>query len=242
MDKYSYNDVIIDPNDPRVEIGKDYYFADYPFEVIGKAQRDEKAKKLVCVNNQEYFRCLPFYIENSVFACACLIRKKESSYVERQAKWLADNDIKVGDYVRVTGKADSLEDGWQTLWNPDMDKSVGKVGTVSYISANSGECGIKIDVPGVGSFFYPYFVLEKVEPEHMPYDFDDLACRASLLGKAVKNKKDELIGPALIIGFSQLEGGIWMANVGGIEAVNRVTLLHEWMFLDGTPCGQEVEE
>lgn len=74
---YSYEDVIIDPDDPRIEIGAEYYFAGYPFEVIAKARRDEKAKKLVHVNNQKLFVCLPFSIENSAYTWACLIRKKE---------------------------------------------------------------------------------------------------------------------------------------------------------------------
>ena len=28
MARYTYEDVIIDPNDPRVEIGKEYFFGD----------------------------------------------------------------------------------------------------------------------------------------------------------------------------------------------------------------------
>ena len=30
MAEYTYKDVIIDPDDPRVEIGEKYFFFDYP--------------------------------------------------------------------------------------------------------------------------------------------------------------------------------------------------------------------
>lgn len=233
MPEYTYKDVIIDPEDPRVEIGMEYYRADFPKRVLNIANNDEDyfgTLESIDTENPE----APFIVKtgSDYSSWACIIRKKEVSYAERQAKWIADNDVKKGDKVRVTRKADSYEDGWDNSWTQDMDKAVGNVYTVADIHEDD------IVLGGAGYFGYPYFVLEKVEPEYVPYDFDNLACRASLLGKVVKSKKDELVGPALIIGFSQLDGGIWLANVGGIEAVNKVGLLHEWAFLDGTPCGK----
>lgn len=241
MPEYNYKDVIIDPEDPRVKIGAEYYWGESPRKTIDRANNKGGALPLLSIDREEE-HTFPFYFFQGSLEGGShfLIRKKELSYAERQEKWIEENDLNKGDRVRIIRKADSKEDGWGSYWNSDMDEAVGKVGTVCYILPCFS--GIEVDVPDVGIFFYPYFVLKKVEPEYVPYDFDDLACRASLLGKVVKSKKDELVGPALIIGFSQFDGGIWLANVGGIEAVNRVTLLHEWMFLDGTPCGQKVTE
>lgn len=244
MAEYTFKDVIIDPEDPRVEIGMKYYRADFPKRVLHIANNDE-----------DYFGTLesidtespetPFVVKtgSTYSPWACLIRKKEPSYAERQAKWIADNGIKVGDYVRVVRKADSHEDGWNNGWVDNMTYWVGKVFKVNYFNDTAGiqlldNCGA--DCGAVASF--PYFVLEKVKPEYKPYDFGDPDLRASLLGKAVKKKKNELIGPALVVGFSQLDGGMWMANAGGVEAVNTVALLHDWVFLDGTPCGKLVKE
>lgn len=39
-ERYSYKDVIIDPEDPRVEVGAEYYFEDMPKSVISNAQEE----------------------------------------------------------------------------------------------------------------------------------------------------------------------------------------------------------
>lgn len=243
MAKYTFDDVIINPDDPRVEFGKEYYYADFPIRVLDYANGDIRTTGMLKSTSGQSPET-PF----AVYACrvttswACLIRKKELSYTERQAKWLADNGIKVGDKVRVTRKAESLEDGWETVWNPDMDEAVGKIGTVSYIPPSFRECGIEVDVPDVGAFMYPYFVLEKAEPEYEPYDFSDLDCRTSLLGKAVKFMDGSRLGPALITGFELFDDGVWGVHVGGVSTMDAIALLDGWVFLDGTPCGIEVED
>lgn len=112
MDKYSYKDVIIDPADPRVEIGKEYYFSDVPGEVISKALKDDYARKLIGISKKNG-NPLPFMLENNDWAWACLIRKKETEkkYVpfklsDRDALfklmgcWLIDKDH--GDYYCIT--------------------------------------------------------------------------------------------------------------------------------------------
>lgn len=75
-EKYDYRDVIIDPADPRVEIGKEYYFSDVPGEVISKALKDDYARKLIGIN-KKIGNPLPFMLENNDWAWACLIRKKD---------------------------------------------------------------------------------------------------------------------------------------------------------------------
>ena len=76
MPEYTYADVIIDPEDPRLEIGTEYYFADYPREVVSRAQHDSCAKKLLNISKATSDN-LPFALENNDWTWACLIRKKE---------------------------------------------------------------------------------------------------------------------------------------------------------------------
>lgn len=73
-EKYTYTDIIIDPDDARVEIGKEYWFADYPFNVLLFANRDDGACHgiLSGITRRDI---TPFFIRDKHYAC--LIRKKE---------------------------------------------------------------------------------------------------------------------------------------------------------------------
>ena len=233
MAEYTYKDVIIDPEDPRVEIGKEYYFGDNVGQLLHGARTGWKAEKLrdVCKSTEEY---LPFYNGMSYFSC--IIRKEKLSYAERQAKWIADNDVKKGDKVRIARKANSLEDGWQSLWNPDMDEAVGKVGTVSHISANFRECGIEVYVLDVGEFLYPYFVLEKVEQKYVPFDLSNEEDRAKLRGAWVKAKNDSDKHQNVCGVCSQY---VYLSCQ--TEGCTPEDFLERFVFIDGTPCGKLVE-
>lgn len=78
---YSYADVIIDPDDPRVEIGREYWFGDVPGELLSHSNKDKPNCHGVLHDVGEDGEFYPFcvcvdgvnYIE-----AACLIRKKES--------------------------------------------------------------------------------------------------------------------------------------------------------------------
>lgn len=71
---YSYADVIIDPADPRVEIGAEYYFGDNVGQLLHGARTGWETRVLrdVCKTTDEYS---PFYNGSSGFSC--IIRKKE---------------------------------------------------------------------------------------------------------------------------------------------------------------------
>ena len=72
MAEYTYADVIIDPEDPRVEIGKEYYWSDYPSSLLLEVLEGSKQSKiLIEVDNSEY----PFKNRDAKYQC--LIRKKE---------------------------------------------------------------------------------------------------------------------------------------------------------------------
>ena len=73
-DKYTYADVIIDPNDPRVEIGKEYYFGDGPSHLLWGVRTGWEARTLVKVCKDAPSED-PFYNGSARFQC--IIRKKE---------------------------------------------------------------------------------------------------------------------------------------------------------------------
>ena len=78
MAEYTYKDVIIDPDDPRIEIGKEYYRADFPKRVLCLANNDEDyigTLEEIDTESPE----TPFVVKNggSYSPWACIIRKKE---------------------------------------------------------------------------------------------------------------------------------------------------------------------
>ena len=75
MYKYTYKDVIIDPNDPRVEIGKEYYFADNPSSVLYQARSGSECNKGTL--KMVYKDWDDPFVETSDERFVCLIRKKE---------------------------------------------------------------------------------------------------------------------------------------------------------------------
>lgn len=101
-EKYDYRDVIIDPADPRVEIGKEYFFSDVPGEVISKALKDDYARKLIGISKKNG-NPLPFMLENNDWAWICLIRKKdvEKRYVPFDLSKPEVRDRLRGQWIRL---------------------------------------------------------------------------------------------------------------------------------------------
>ena len=76
MDKYSYKDVIIDPEDPRVEIGAEYWFGMNPKDCIGKANSGKMTGRLAFMADEDKpFGCHTGSAHSLSFPC--IIRKKE---------------------------------------------------------------------------------------------------------------------------------------------------------------------
>ena len=73
MSEYTYADVIIDPEDPRVEIGAEYYFEDTAKQVLELAQDNVGSSKL----EEIYESNFPFKVKGVTDGYACIIRKKE---------------------------------------------------------------------------------------------------------------------------------------------------------------------
>lgn len=88
--------------------------------------------------------------------------------------------LKVGDWVRVTRKAESREAGWNNPWVSDMDVSIGSLGEVQGFS----EWGISVyfKTPIINTWNFPYFVLEKTaKPAHEFKPFDRVLVRDNKL-------------------------------------------------------------
>lgn len=233
MAEYTYKDVIIDPEDSRVEMGAEYYYCDNPSTCLERANKEDVAH--LAVLEKVYLNAIAHFFIDDAYSI-CIIRKKEPSYAERQEKWIKENNIKKGDKVRVVRQAYDNEDGWDNFWAEDMDEAVGKVGTFSGIPAVPRESGIDVDVPDVGGFRYPYFVLEKVEQKYVPFDLSKEEDKARLRGAWIKLKEhsNEVMVKAIYPFFNNVS----IDN----EEVSTDFLLENYKFLDGTPCGKlEVE-
>lgn len=82
---------------------------------------------------------------------------KIEDYIHKQK----ESGIKVGDRVIVTRKCESFEGGWSSSWATGMDKTVGNIYTVKIIHPTAA--GIGLGNYDDSRWYYPYFVLRKVE-------------------------------------------------------------------------------
>ena len=105
-EKYTYADVIIDTNDPRAEIGKEYYSAIMPYDVLDFANHNEELAKLIEVDRSLRY---PFHIKSDCCDCwtCLLVRKKEPEkrYVPFDLSKEEDRAILRGAWMK--GKVDS---------------------------------------------------------------------------------------------------------------------------------------
>lgn len=77
MPEYTYKDVIIDPEDPRIEIGAEYCFGDIPQNLVEAANSDHDFwVRLEKVSVSEGFN---FKKESGGWK-SCIIRKKDPKY------------------------------------------------------------------------------------------------------------------------------------------------------------------
>ena len=84
----------------------------------------------------------------------------KKSYEERQAEWVKENNLKVGDTVIITRTAEAYEEGWSNVWPSIGDSWNGDKCEVKSISPEN----IHVYNPKASDWFYfPYFVLKKVQ-------------------------------------------------------------------------------
>ena len=79
MSEYSYNDIIMDPEDPRLEgaIGKECYFSDYPKKLLDSA-RNNSSGYLDCLTNIIKEGVCPFVDKKGYGRTLIIIKKEES--------------------------------------------------------------------------------------------------------------------------------------------------------------------
>lgn len=73
--EYTYKDVIIDPDDPRVEIGAEYYYCDNPSTCLERANKEDVAH--LAVLEKIYPDAIGHFFIDDAYSI-CLIRKKET--------------------------------------------------------------------------------------------------------------------------------------------------------------------
>ena len=257
MAEYTYKDIIIDPSSEEAKnaIGKEAYYSDNPTECLEYANNDDK-NHLERFNGIEKYIC-PFNFGD--FNYSCLIVKKEPCCEDQVKQWIEKNNLKVGDYVKVTRRAENHADGLDDYWYDLMRDSVGKILKVKEISNF-----IMLD----NGINYPYFVLEKTEPpkpKYIPFENvtefidayrnapgclneEDYFLSNHGIWLKAKDADDALFMVTEIWSYGvifscdmktteELEGEYLTIN----EATTWEQLLMLYTFLDGSPCGKLME-
>lgn len=85
--------------------------------------------------------------------------KDYRSYKEKQEQWIRENNIKIGDRVKIIKKSFNGNNGWNVYWAMFMNSAINKTGIITNIDNE----GIEIDVTNIGVWWFPYHVLKKVE-------------------------------------------------------------------------------
>ena len=250
MSEYSYNDIIMDPEDPRLEgaIGKEVYISDVPKYCLCHANKND-SEYLAVLKAIRKDHVFPFLVKrqniNYEEAHSCIIVKKEPCYEDQVKQWIEENNLKVGDYVKVTRRAENHADGLDDYWYDLMRDSVGKILKVKEISNF-----IMLD----NGINYPYFVLEKVKKPKLKYvpfenvtEFLDAYRNApgclneedyylSKNGIWLKGK----VSKAYYIAIKIWDIGVFI--IGDLKGTTWEELLEYYTFLDGSPCGKEVKD
>lgn len=245
MNEYTYKDVIIDPEDPRVEIGAYYYYGVNAVSALERANEGKNEKKLTWIYNGDDFDQQYIFGFNDekygdgMLFTSFLIRKKEPSYEDRQAEWVKENNIKVGDWVKIVRKFSRGEDGFGYCFiDKKMEILIGKICKINSIDIH----GIYVyDEDESDCYLWPYFCLEKVEePEkkYVPFDLSKEEDRAKLRGAWVRKKE----APFLEQEIAGLSTNVQLVFLNDVISVGVFNLLEEYEFTDGTPCGKLVED
>lgn len=232
--KYTYDDVIIDPNDPRVEIGAKYWVGKTPTEVLLNARAEAVTIILSYVDETLFAPFVASALDGEGFSC--LIRKKEPTYEERQAEWIKMNGIKVGDKVKILKEFSSKDLICEFF--PDIKDLVGTIGEIKEIT----DAGIQVYTENKSNWWYwPYDCLEKVEePEkkYVPFDLNNEKDRAKLRGAWVRIKGSRRLEQQIVA----LAINTQLVFLPDVVSVETKELLEGYEFIDGTPCGKLVED
>lgn len=138
----------------------------YPNGLVGKivgVMSDDVGYFVVRLNNNGYF--VPFFAITSITS-ACT----ETEMAIKSKEFLGfhnASELRIGDCVRITRKAEDHEMGWCSNWFPVMNKLVGNTYT---IVGNGKELGWVISDNNNITWHVPDFILQKVDG--VPIYFD----------------------------------------------------------------------
>ena len=237
--KYSWENLIFNPttDEAKNAVGKEVYYSDSPLNCIDYADKDNTEFLGVLDSARE--SNAPFYIKSNGY-WNCIIVKKEPCYEDQVKQWIEENNLKVGDYVKVTRRAENHADGLDDYWYDLMRDSVGKILKIKEISNF-----IMLD----NGINYPYFVLEKVKeppkPKYVPFESKEEFIEAFHYHDNDKySETDDIL----------LNYGMWLKSIEydyglvtriadnaikvGNSGLTWTYLLNHYTFLDGSPCGK----
>ena len=129
MAEYTYKDVIIDPEDPRVEIGAEYYYCDNPSGCLERANKDDVAH--LAGLEEVYPDIIEHFFIDDAYSI-CIIRKKEpeKKYVPFDLSKEETRTFLRGKWIKR--KSDSLESMITIIAQLTLgDKHVWTAGTMS---------------------------------------------------------------------------------------------------------------
>ena len=257
-DKYTYADVIIDPNDPRVEIKAEYYCGDTPKQVIDIANKSGTSLILDSIYNEKNNYNPFFFGRHTLDFHPCIIRKKEAKkkYIpfdfddftvrlELMGKTIVHNYGLDGDgefremmIIGFENKGDEDADDYSS--NGDTKGTIAWTATSAFHAdellkectfIDGSPCGEEVEDNTCG-----IKAEETPEPSYIPFDLSKPEVRDKLRDRWIRNKNgDEEISLNYFIQI--IKGGEW--DVNGFKSED---LLEYWVFMDGTPCGEEVKE
>ena len=144
-----------------------------------------------------------------------LSKTAKELYLENQTKC----GLSIGDTVKVTRTSEKYENGWSEFWNDSMNSSVGKTFIIKNFDNDNN--GFRLE----NNYWYPYFVLEKVVEEWIPFTFEDDLLGMKVISKDKKHKS---------VIMYQDKYDVYPSNVRS----NYKNLFNYYTFLDGTPCGK----
>ncbi len=234
---YAYNDIVtakdIRTGKVRKEdiIGKQgWFFNTIPSDMSEDAIECIEPSRYGVLNDIAMNKPFPFRVTYDGWGF--FLPEKKKPYEERQAEWVKENDIQDGDKVRLLRKAEDHEDGWGCYWG------TGIVGDVGKIIGLDSLWGVRVSF-SESSYWYPFFVLEKVKEEYIPFDLSLQEDRDALRDRWIRCRQTG--SEYRISAFKYRDDYGWKAHTPQVGLRDGEQLFNNYEFLDGSHVGKKEE-